>query len=318
MNTQFLDKLNQIIKDLFTMDNINGYLDINAKLYHLPYYNIALVYNQFPSAKYLAGQYVWNNILNKEIIEDAKPILCLYPKKTSSNTLEFEIGTLFDISQMEDSDNDFELFIDIEEVIKSKGFIVYPSDKNTNSIESYGLDITEKAIYIDKSLEGNKYLETLIKAYIDYKFKTSKGVIQYAKEKRQMVNYVVLKAFDMDLQYAKFLFINKLVKSFTIDDICDFLDDIQLMVLEIMKDFVGEFISFEEINFLNQLLTSNKEDLDDLSAAEDESFHSKLLYGRLNDIRDLVDKIEDYDQLLADKNEYKLVSFPYYYINKRT
>lgn len=315
MIDKFLKKLDSIILDLFTADNIKGYLDTNAKFYHMPYYNLALIYNQNPNAKYLAGEMIWKDVLQNEIKEGAKPILCLYPKKNEDN-LEFEIGTLFDITDTKNPDIDYEPNIDINDTLRTTlGFIIYESN-DFQSIENFMVDANEKVIYIDKSLEGTKYNETLIKAYIDYKIKTSKGAISSIKEKKQLVNYVVLNSFGIQIPYAKFKFIDRLKESFSYDEICDFLDDVQLMALEVIQDFMGNFISFEEAQFMNHLPIEEKESFLETNISTKEGFYNKLLQGRTLDIKLLISdlKEEDYQKIVKDKGLYKLTSFPYYYI----
>lgn len=312
MNDLFQKKLDSIINDIFTVDAFKDYLTLCSKFYHMPYYNQALIFNQNPNATYLAGQSIWKSNFKRELKENSKPILILFPKKDDAS-MDFDIGGLFDISQTIGDDIDFDEEVDIERKLRENDFLLAASEMSNDTNKKYVVNAPEMTIYYDNRLEGEEYIKTLLLAYVEYKFVTSKSEISYAKQKQQAVNFVITQAFGLDDKYTKFVFINKLKNELSLDELKDFLDDIQLMALEIMRDFLGDFISFEEVCFINQLLDYNKDDF--IQFVNNFSTSNKFLDGRLHDIKDKFELLneENFNKIKDERNNCKIISFPYCY-----
>ena len=311
----YIEKVSDIVESIFNEKDIEIYLSLNARFFYMPYYNLALIYNQRPQATTLCSKYIWENRFEKDIIEGAIPIALLYP---SVEEKDFQLTCLYEAADTGSEGLEFTIESDIQEVLREKGFLIETESKDKfDPLNSYMVNVNEDTFYIKEPSTEDELNKSILKAYVEYKFAKG-GPMEYLEYKKKMVEYIILKFFELNDTHTNFIYLKKLKDSLNKEEKSDFLDDIQLIAFEIITDFIGRVVSFDEVHMINRnLVEDRRETLNKFSIEEKaDNFYMSVIYGRMEGINKFLTNLtnEEYQKMFEDMYEFKIVSFPLYYI----
>ena len=248
MDEVILQTKNKIEKIIETVTNdkecFEKYLILSSSLYNFSYYNLILIYKQYPEATTIAGYTTWTNVFDSEIKQNEKPIFIFVPA-LKDKELQYVTQPVFDIKQTTcNIDNTYKIKEALEYIMPSlkdiSGIDFIPAEEE--KVPTYLNSPITNEIFYNATLSEKDIAANLIKAYIN--------TLSDDKIKNNYISYVVLKHFNLPINNISFVFL-KSIQNKPIEEKEDFLNDIQKTsceVIEKLKESIEEKIKYVQLN----------------------------------------------------------------------
>lgn len=231
------------------------FLRVCAENMHLSLDNLLLVYGQNPLAKAVCGKAAWEK-LGRKVKENAVPIQILFPKFNSSHDMEYHAVTVFDYEGTEgkalNERNGKIAFADrITQLTKATWEIV-PEAALKDRLDKGFYDKERNAFCLSEVCTGEQQEITVLGLYIDYVFDNMEIQDRLVK---MAVSFVIYERFGLKHTIVGALFGK--VGKFASDEKWDFLKSIWQLSKIVLDDLEGYSLTFNEIAFINNLLTTD-------------------------------------------------------------
>ena len=281
----------QIANEVVCKEKIISYLDLLKNNINMSAINCSMIYLQNPNAKMVCGRKAWTE-MGRNVNEGAKPIVLLFPSVTIKEPPE---EFCIDGVPMAVGDTDVPIYLkeavyesnyipvngfdydsttgeDVSSIVNKPNFIdniIEVSGGTTQSIFSKALEgykgkyePNENIFYLSDDIDisteygRNEYDKTLISLFIDYKM-SSYNIPN--KEVKKALEYVLYERYGFtnhNIEKPLFAKLNK----YTGEQKVDFLLTIHYLVSDIIQDFEGYYLNFDETALINDLLISSEYD----------------------------------------------------------
>lgn len=345
-----MNKENQVLKmvanEAVTKEHIMDYLDVVKNNLSLSVLNQAMVYLQKSTAKMVCGKKAWES-MGRTIKEGARPIVLFFPTiQMTEPPEEYEIdgvpqvveGTdvqihtkeavyanhyipvnAFDLDSTEgeyipDATPKHEPFMDtILEITQATSEFADTKKANTCKGE---YDIKQNVFYFSNELSGldTEYKKqecdkAAIYMYLDYIFHSYNLT---DKCLRTAIRYVLCERYNIKTHSVGSSLFTKLDKKTEAEKL-DFLYLLQYFTSNIVQDFEGHYLTFNETAFVNDIFSAS--DATEMWRAFDDvirSIEDDLLKDELANFRTKLMRSEEgyLEELLSLRNEKKVYTYP--------
>lgn len=288
MNTENL-VLKQVANEVVTKDHIIGYLDVVKNNLNMSVLNQAMIYLQRPHAKMVCGKKAWES-MERTIKSDTLPVVLFFPTlRMTEPPEEYEVDGVpqvvgdtnvsmnkkepvfkheyipvnaFDFDSTEGNiipDNTPHLESFSEAIMDITGASIENVPlENMDKVNGYKYDKEQNVIYISDDFKSDKeYTRALIDAllaYIFYSHQLNDKCLKAA------IKYVISEHYDIPNNIAASLFTKLNEKSE--EEKLDFLYLLQYYTSNIVQDFEGYYLTFNETAFINDIYdTANPSDI---------------------------------------------------------
>jgi hypothetical protein len=320
--------LSQVANEAVTKEHIISYLNVVRNNPNLSVLNQAMIYLQKPAAKMVCGKKAWENI-GRTVKENARPIVLFFPsihiaeapENISTNEKEpvycndYIPVNAFDLDSTDgniisDAAPKHEPFADIiVDVIETS--IEETTLTGNDKVKGYKFEKENKVFYIsDACKSDSERNRILMDIYLDYIFDSYQITDKCLKA---AIKYVMGEHYGFMHNIAEPAF-SKLNQK-TEEEKLTFLYWLQYFTSNIIQDFEGYHLTFDETAFVNDLL--HVSDISKICVICDKSTFSiedELLKDELQNMKSKLLRTTDdcLQHLLELREKQEVYSFPPY------
>lgn len=246
----------EIAEKAVSREGILSFLRVSAENKQLSLVNQLLVYEQNPVSKTVCGKAAWGQ-LGRSIKEEADPIRILLPEIMSGLDVRYRTVNVYDYESTDGQELKMKqrkiAFADRITLLTGVAWEMVPEEALKDSLDRGYYDSERNIFCLAETCSEEQQEQTILGLYIDYVL-GSIGIQD--RLVRLAVSFVVYERFGLKNTIVGALFgkAGKLAG----DDKWDFLKRIWYITKRVLDDLEGCTLSFNEIAFINGLLTTDE------------------------------------------------------------
>lgn len=246
----------EVAEKAATREGMLPFLRLCAENRQLSLINQLLVYSQNPDAKMVCGRAAWGQV-GRNVKAEAVPIRILFPKIKPGHDIKYRIVNVYDYDSTDGPEMTMKkrkiAFADRITLLTGATWEMVPEAAMKDRLDRGYYDSNRNIFCLSEESSGEQQEQTILGLYIDYVL----GNIGIQDRLVKLaVSFVVYERVGIKHTIVGALF-GKAGK-LTPDGKWEFLKRVDCISKRVLDDLEGYMLSFNEIAFINSLLTTDK------------------------------------------------------------
>ena len=246
----------EVAEKAASKEGLLPFLRVCAENRQLSLVNQLLVYSQNPDAKMVCGKAAWGQV-GRSVKAEAVPIRIIFPEISLAQDVKYRAVNVYDYDSTDGKEQTEKkrkiAYADRITQLTGATWEIVPEAAMKDSLDRGHYDSERNIFYLSEMCSGEQQEQTILGLYIDYVL-GSVGIQD--RLVKLAVSFVVYERFGIKHTIVGVLFGK--VGKLTADEKWEFLKRICCVSKKVLDDMEGCTLSFNEIAFVNSLLTTDE------------------------------------------------------------